>query len=113
MPCAIAPELAQDPHGVPPRAGRRARAWSSRRRWRWTPAALRRAPLLRIVGRLSAGAENIDLDACARAGVEVVRPASASAAAEAEFVIGALLQMLRRVPILNDEGCSSGANWRH
>jgi len=71
-------------------------------------AALQRAPQLRIVGRLSAGAENIDLEACARAGVEVVRPASASAAAEAEFVIGALLQMLRRVPIIGEDGLLVG-----
>lgn len=69
---------------------------------------LRRAPRLRIVGRLSVGAENIDLDACARAGIEVVRPATASANAEAEFVIGALLQLLRRVPVLNDEGLLVG-----
>ena len=54
------------------------------------------APLLCAVGRLSAGAENIDVEACARAGIEVVRPAAASAPAEAEFLIGALLQMLRR-----------------
>jgi phosphoglycerate dehydrogenase-like enzyme len=69
---------------------------------------LKRSPRLRIVGRLSVGAENIDLEACARGGIEVVRPASASAAAEAEFVIGALLQMLRRVPIINDEGLLVG-----
>jgi D-3-phosphoglycerate dehydrogenase len=60
------------------------------------------------VGRLSVGAENIDLDACERAGVEVVRPATASASAEAEFAIGALLQMLRRVPVLNAEGLLVG-----
>ena len=42
--------------------------------------ALRRAPRLRIVGRLSVGAEKIDLEACAQAGVEVVRPASAGSA---------------------------------
>jgi phosphoglycerate dehydrogenase-like enzyme len=69
---------------------------------------LRRAPRLRIVGRLSVGAENIDLEACARAGIEVVRPASASASAEAEFVIGALLQLLRRMPIINEEGLLVG-----
>ena len=34
--------------------------------------ALHYAPVLRAVGRLSSGAENIDTDACARAGVEVV-----------------------------------------
>lgn len=71
-------------------------------------AALRVAPRLRTVGRLSAGAENIDLDACAAAGIEVVRPASASATAEAEFAVGALLQMLRRVPVLSAEGLLVG-----
>jgi phosphoglycerate dehydrogenase-like enzyme len=71
-------------------------------------AALRMAPMLRTVGRLAAGAENIDLEACAAAGVEVVRPASAGAAAEAEFAVGALLQMLRRVPVLSAEGMLVG-----
>lgn len=66
------------------------------------------APDLRAVGRLSAGVENIDLDACTRSGIEVVRPVSASAAAEAEFVVGALLQMLRRVPVLSAEGLLVG-----
>ena len=70
--------------------------------------ALARAPLLRAVGRLSAGAENIDFEACARAGVEVVRPSDATAQAEAEFMIGALLQMLRRVPVVNPEGLLVG-----
>jgi D-3-phosphoglycerate dehydrogenase len=55
------------------------------------------------------GAENLDLEACARAGVEVVRPATASAVAEAEFAIGALLQMLRRVPVINAEGLAGRA----
>ena len=71
-------------------------------------AVLRAAPYLMTVGRLSAGAENLDLEACARAGVEVVRPATASANAEAEFAIGALLQMLRRVPVINAEGLAVG-----
>ena len=66
------------------------------------------SPHLRVVGRVSAGVENIDLDACARAGVEVARAPGASAAAEAEFVIGALLALLRRVPILSDEGLLVG-----
>ena len=70
--------------------------------------ALHYAPVLRAVGRVSAGAENIDLDACARAGVEVVRSLTASAQAEAEFMIGALLQMFRRVPVLSAEGLLVG-----
>jgi len=69
---------------------------------------LAQAPQLRAVGRLSAGAENIDFDACARAGIEVVRAGDATAQAEAEFMIGALLQMLRRVPIVNAEGLLVG-----
>jgi phosphoglycerate dehydrogenase-like enzyme len=70
--------------------------------------ALRHAPQLKVVARMSVGAENIDLDACARAGIEVVRPASASALAEAEFAVGALLQLLRRVPIISAEGLLVG-----
>jgi len=66
------------------------------------------APVLRAVGRLSSGAENIDLDACGRAGVEVVRSVTASAVAEAEFMVGALLAMLRRVPVVNAEGLLVG-----
>jgi phosphoglycerate dehydrogenase-like enzyme len=70
--------------------------------------ALHYAPVLRAVGRISAGAENIDLDACARAGVEVVRSLTASAQAEAEFMIGALLSMLRRVPVVGSDGMLVG-----
>ncbi len=71
-------------------------------------ATLRAAPELLAVGRLSAGAENLDVEACAHTGVEVVRPATASANAEAEFAIGALLQLLRRVPVLTAEGLAVG-----
>lgn len=70
--------------------------------------ALHYAPLLRAVGRVSAGAENIDLEACQRAGVEVVRSITATALAEAEFMIGALLAMLRRVPVVGSDGLLVG-----
>ncbi|MDE2092620.1 MAG: phosphoglycerate dehydrogenase [Burkholderiales bacterium] len=66
------------------------------------------APVLRAVGRVSAGAENIDLDACARARVEVVRGLTATAQAEAEFMIGALLSLLRRVPVVGSDGMLVG-----
>ncbi len=102
-----APELAPDP-----RAFRKA-MWQARAvlippSVPLDNEALLQAPLLRAIGRLSAGAENIDLEACSRAGIEVVRPMTASATAEAEFVIGSLLQMLRRVPIVNAEGLLVG-----
>ena len=103
----LAPELASDP--VAARL-----ALSGSRAAILPPAVtldasvLWHAPHLRVVGRVSAGVENIDLEACARAGVEVARAAGASAAAETEFVLGALLALLRRVPILSDEGLLVG-----
>lgn len=69
---------------------------------------LRAAPRLRVVGRVSAGGENIDLEACRVARVEVVRSMTASASAEAEFAIGALLAMLRRVPVQASDGAMVG-----
>lgn len=102
-----APELANDPRGfrhalynvralvIPPSVALDA-------------PALHFAPVLRAVGRVSAGAENIDLDACARSGVEVVRSQTATALAEAEFMIGALLAMLRRVPVVGTDGLLVG-----
>lgn len=66
--------------------------------------ALHFAPALRALGRLGAGAENVDVEACTRAGVEIVRPGSACATAEAEFAIGAMLQILRRMPVRSNDG---------
>lgn len=103
----LAPELAQDPAAFSQTLAR-ARAAIVPPSVVIDAAMLKRAPRLRILGRLAAGAENIDLEACAQAGVEVVRPASASAPAEAEFVIAAVLQMLRRVPIISPEGLLVG-----
>ncbi len=70
--------------------------------------SLHYAPVLRAIGRVSAGAENIDLEACARARVEVVRGLTATAQAEAEFMIGALLSLLRRVPVVGSDGMLVG-----
>ncbi|HEY4083835.1 MAG TPA: NAD(P)-dependent oxidoreductase [Burkholderiaceae bacterium] len=69
---------------------------------------LRAAPRLRVVGRMSGGGENIDMDACRAARVEVIRSLTATAAAEAEFAIGALLAMLRRVPVQSSDGMLVG-----
>lgn len=103
----LAPELANDPLAF--------RAALSQARAVIAPPSvvmdapvLRLAPHLQAIGRVSAGHEQIDPDACARAGVEIVRAVAASAAAEAEFVMGALLALLRRVPILSDDGLLLG-----
>ena len=66
------------------------------------------APVLRAVGRVSAGSENIDLEACEKRKVEVVRSVTASARAEAEFVVGAMLSLFRRVPVRGSDGSMAG-----
>lgn len=71
-------------------------------------ALLRAAPTLRAIGRASGGAENIDVEACRKAGVEVVRSQTSTASAEAEFAIGALLSLLRRVPVEGSDGLKVG-----
>lgn len=63
-----------------------------------TANTLLRAPRLRAIGRVVEGSENIDKDACARAGIEIVRSIDATAPAEAEFMLGALLALLRPSP---------------
>lgn len=69
---------------------------------------LAHAPRLRAVGRITAGVENIDIDACALAGVEVVRSENCTAQAEAEFALCAMLTMLRRVPVADSDGIAIG-----
>jgi phosphoglycerate dehydrogenase-like enzyme len=66
------------------------------------------APVLRAIGRVSSGAENIDLEACERRRIEVVRSLTASARAEAEFTIGAMLALLRRVQVRSADGSVAG-----
>ena len=106
-PVRYAPDLARDPLALR-QALRHVRALIIPPTVAVDAEALAQAPLLQAVGRLSGGAENIDAQACARAGVEVVRPGDATAQAECEFMIGALLQMLRRVPVVNAEGLLVG-----
>jgi phosphoglycerate dehydrogenase-like enzyme len=66
------------------------------------------APVLRAIGRVSSGPDQIDPAACEQRQVEVVRSLNAGSRAEAEFVIGALLSLLRRVPVRNADGSVAG-----
>ena len=70
--------------------------------------ALRQASRLRCIGRLSPNVDNIDVASCSAHGIEIVRPSSAATVAEAEFAVGALLQMLRRVPVISPDGLLVG-----
>ena len=55
------------------------------------------APDLRVVGRLGVGLDNIDLDGCGGAGVTVIPAVGANAVSVAEYVIGAMLVLVRGV----------------
>jgi phosphoglycerate dehydrogenase-like enzyme len=102
-----APELANDPLAFR-QALFRVRALVLPPSLAFDVNTLQYAPMLKAVGRISAGAENINLEACAHAGVEVVRSLNATSQAEAEFMIGALLALLRRVPVATEEGLLVG-----
>jgi (S)-sulfolactate dehydrogenase len=58
-------------------------------------ALLARAPRLRVVGRLGVGLDNIDVAACRVRRIEVIPATGANAQAVAEYVIGAVMFLLR------------------
>lgn len=103
----FAPELVGDKRGLLA-ALRESRALIAPPEVRVDAELLRGAPTLCAIGRASGGAENIDIEACRKAGVEVVRSQSSTASAEAEFAIGALLSLLRRVPVEGSDGLKVG-----
>ncbi|MGH8951494.1 MAG: hydroxyacid dehydrogenase [Acidimicrobiia bacterium] len=55
------------------------------------------APRMRVVGRLGVGLDNIDLEVCDRAAVTVLPAVGANAVSVAEYVIGAMLVLVRGV----------------
>ncbi|PTT85699.1 phosphoglycerate dehydrogenase, partial [Pelomonas sp. HMWF004] len=103
----FAPELVHDADGLQD-ALRHARALVAPPEVRVDAELLRGARQLRAIGRASGGAENIDVEACRQAGVDVVRSQTATASAEAEFAIGALLGLFRRVPVIGSDGLLVG-----
>jgi (S)-sulfolactate dehydrogenase len=66
-----------------------------RNRTRVDRELLAAAPRLRLVGRLGVGLENIDLDACKARGIRVIPATGANALAVAEYVICAVMLLLR------------------
>lgn len=68
-----------------------------RNRTRIDNELLASAPELRVVGRLGVGLDNIDLGGCAAAGVTVIPAVGANAVSVAEYVLGAILVLLRGV----------------
>ena len=88
------PDLHQDAAGIANRLGS-ARALIVRNRTRVGRDLLAAGPRLVAVGRLGVGLDNIDLDACAERGVSVHPATGANVVAVAEYVIAAMLIMLR------------------
>lgn len=69
-----------------------------RNRTRVTADLLALAPRLRVVGRLGAGLDNVDVAACRRRGVEVVYAPAANVVSVAEMTLALLLALARRLP---------------
>jgi (S)-sulfolactate dehydrogenase len=72
-----------------------ARALIVRNRTQVGAALLDRAPHLRAIGRLGVGLDNIDVAACRARGIAVYPATGANDAAVVEWVIGAMLVLLR------------------
>ena len=61
-----------------------------------TSTLLNCLPNLKVLGRLHAGTDNLDLDACTTRGITVVHVSSTSGQSNAEFLLTALLLLYRR-----------------
>ena len=66
-----------------------------RNRTQVNAALLAAAPLLRVVGRLGVGLDNIDTAACADRRIAVIPATGANALAVAEYVVGTAMLLLR------------------
>ena len=73
-----------------------ARALIVRNRTQVRGALLAAAPALRVVGRLGVGLDNIDLEACRARGIAVHPATGANDLSVAEYVVTAMLVLLRR-----------------
>ncbi len=62
---------------------------------RVTDAMLAKGPRLEVVGRGGVGLESIDVAACRKRGVEVVYTPDANTVAVGDYVLGAILQLIR------------------
>ena len=88
------PELVDDAAALA-EAVAQADAWIVRNRTQVRGPALEAARRVRVVGRLGVGLDNIDVEACARLGIEVVPATGANAESVAEYVIATALILLR------------------
>ena len=74
-----------------------AEAIFTRNRTRVDGELLAASDRMKVVGRLGVGLDNIDLEACSKAGVAVIPAVGGNAVSVAEYVIGAILTLVRGV----------------
>ena len=86
-----------------------ARAILIRNRTKVDQAFVEAARALKVVGRLGVGLDNIDLRACAAAGILVKPAVGANAVSVAEYVLGAMLSLLR--PVFGMTGSMMAGEW--
>ena len=84
-----------DDRGLLADAMREAAGLIVRNRTRVTKDLIAQAPKLRVVVRLAVGLDNIDLDACAARDIAVHPATGANAVSVAEYVIAAMLTLVR------------------
>ncbi len=80
-----------------------------RNRTQVNEALLKQADKLMVVGRLGVGLDNIDLTTCKALNIEVAPATGANSVAVAEYVIGAMLDLLR--PITTGFDSVVGGKW--
>ncbi len=85
-----------------------AAAWIVRNRTQVRGEALAAARRLRVVGRLGVGLDNIDTEACAARGIEVIPAAGANAESVAEYVVGTAMILLRGAAYLSTHAVAAG-----
>ncbi len=91
------PRLWQQPAQLQKEIGS-ARAILVRNQTQLTVEILAAAPALIAIGRNGVGLDNIDVAAASKLGVVVIAPLDANAASVAEFTVGLILALARRIP---------------
>ena len=74
-----------------------------RNRTQVTAEIIAAAPKLRVIGRLGVGLDNIDLEACAARGIEVITAQGANARSVAEYVVTCAIMLLREAYMSRDD----------
>lgn len=101
------PALVEDAAGLS-QALAQADAWIVRNRTQVRGGALAAASRLRVVGRLGVGLDNIDLEACAGRGIEVIPATGANAESVAEYVMATAMILLRGAAYRSSAAVAAG-----